>query len=65
MYKEEFLNLVIDPTLDYMGDKAKERSRKLLLGTALVESNLRHLKQINGIALGVYQMERYPYRYMG
>lgn len=51
-----FLGLVIRPTLKDLGlwSPAAER---LLLGTALVESGLRHLKQIEGPALGVYQIE--------
>lgn len=53
----EFYRYIIWPTLDDMklgGDAACQ----LLLGTALVESNLEHLVQTgSGPARGVYQME--------
>lgn len=53
----EFYRYIIWPTLDDMrlgGDAACQ----LLLGTALVESNLEHLVQTgSGPAQGVYQME--------
>lgn len=57
---QHFVDLVIKPSLeDFLGDKyASKAAVKLLLGTALQESKLTHLKQIGGgPALGVYQME--------
>lgn len=54
---QQFRNLVLDPTLKQSGLYFLEAS-DLLLGTALVESNLEHLKQIGGgPALGFFQME--------
>lgn len=54
--RRHFLEEVIRPVLDHldMGGKASEQ---LLLGTALIESNLSYLKQIRGPALGLFQME--------
>lgn len=53
----EFHDYVIVPTLDQIGLNQPGASF-LLLGTALVESNLTHLRQISdGPALGVFQME--------
>lgn len=57
LHPRQFRELVIRPVLDSMsmgGDAAEQ----LLLGTALVESNLEWLKQMGGgPALGIYQME--------
>lgn len=54
---EQFRGLVIDPTLEELGLYSLTAS-KLVLGTALQESGLRHLKQLDGgPALGVCQME--------
>ena len=54
---EQFKYLIIDPTLKQSGLYSPEAS-DLLLGTALVESNLDYLKQIGGgPALGYFQME--------
>lgn len=60
MDPEAFRQLIIRPTLEWlgMGGRAAE---DLLLGTALVESGLRHLRQIRGPALGVYQCEPATY----
>ena len=53
----EFHDYVIVPTLDQIGMNQPGASF-LLLGTALVESNLEHLRQIgDGPALGLFQME--------
>ncbi len=53
----ELHDYVIVPTLDQIGLNQPGASF-LLLGTALVESDLRHLRQIgDGPALGLYQME--------
>jgi hypothetical protein len=51
-----FRNLIIDPTLKKM-KLYSEVASNLLLGTALQESRLHHLKQIRGPALGLYQVE--------
>ena len=53
----QFLIYIIRPSLDYLrlGGVAAE---KLLLGTALHESGgLRYIQQLNGPAVGIYQME--------
>ena len=53
----EFHDFVIKPTLDQLGLDQPGASF-LLLGTALVESELAHVRQVGGgPALGVYQME--------
>lgn len=57
-----FLQKIIDPALDLLSiDGSIETlssARQLLLGTALQESNLIHVKQIGGgPALGYFQME--------
>ncbi len=55
--KEHFLDYVIRPTILTLGIGGQS-AEILLLGTALVESNLSALKQYNnGPALGIYQME--------
>jgi len=60
--KRQFLNYIIIPTLDKVGLNSLS-AQVLLLGTALVESNLTYLKQIgNGPALGLYQMEPATYK---
>lgn len=51
-----FRELVIDPTLNKM-QLYSEVASNLLLGTAIQESRLHHLKQIKGPALGLYQVE--------
>lgn len=53
----QFRSYIVRPTLKEMGLWSKE-AEDLLVGTAAVESKLgTYLKQINGPALGVYQME--------
>jgi len=52
----EFRRQVIVPSLVAMGF-AGTAAERLLLGTALAESGLRHLKQVRGPALGLYQIE--------
>ncbi len=53
----QFKDLVIAPALINL-DMYSDSAVKLLLGTALQESKLTHVKQIGGgPALGVYQME--------
>jgi hypothetical protein len=53
---EQFRRLVIRPVVRRLGlwSPAAER---LLLGTALTESGLRHLHQVRGPARGLYQIE--------
>ncbi len=53
---EQFRRLVIRPVVRRLGlwTPAAER---LLLGTALTESGLRHLHQVRGPARGLYQIE--------
>lgn len=53
---EQFRRLVIRPAVRRLGlwSPAAER---LLLGTALTESGLRHLHQVGGPARGLYQIE--------
>jgi hypothetical protein len=62
MNPRQFLQLIIQPTLNHMARVNPRMSgptaEALLLGTALVESNLTFLRQTpTGPALGVYQME--------
>ena len=53
----QFRDLVIEPALDIL-DLNSQAAVELLLGTALIESGLKYLKQLgNGPAVGVYQME--------
>jgi hypothetical protein len=53
---KDFRRQVISPTLFTMGFSGAAAER-LLLGTALAESGLRHLVQIRGPALGLFQIE--------
>lgn len=58
----EFLAEVIDPALRHLGlyepRMNSDTARALLLGTAMVESDLTHTRQIGGgPALGFFQME--------
>lgn len=58
---DHFLKYVIRPVLDHL-DMGGERAETLILGTALVESNLEALQQYEGgPARGVYQMEPATY----
>src|SRR2546429_673559 len=55
--KDQLLNLVIRPTLNKIG-WGGEAAENLLLGTCAQESQMgTYLAQINGPALGIYQME--------
>ena len=58
---QDIRELIVRPTLDalQMGGVAAEN---LVLGTGLVESGFRHLRQIHGPALGFYQCEPATYR---
>jgi len=59
---EQFMEYVIIPTLIAM-DMDSEAARRLMIGTALTESDLTYLRQHgNGPALGVYQMEEATYK---
>lgn len=52
-----FRQLIINPTLEYLGLYSKSASN-LLLGTAVQESRLEYMKQLRGgPALGFYQIE--------
>ena len=59
MDAQQLLDHIIKPTLKYMGGGYDSKNaRMLLLATAAVESNCGHyIKQINGPALGIWQME--------
>ena len=53
----DFKKLVLEPTLNYL-EMSSPAAINLLLGTALMESRLKHLIQKpNGPALGLFQME--------
>lgn len=57
----QFRDMIIIPTLQemdtYKPGMYSEAAVILLLGTALVESNLSYIKQKGGPALGIYQIE--------
>ncbi|MCA9367010.1 hypothetical protein KC887_01955 [Candidatus Kaiserbacteria bacterium] len=54
---KQLLEYVIRPTLELLG-LGSPAAEQLLLGTAATESRMgRYLHQINGPALGIYQME--------
>lgn len=58
----QFLNLVVAPTLEIV-DADSRAARALMLGTALVESNLSYLRQLGGgPALGFFQCEPATYQ---
>ena len=59
MNAQQLHDYIIKPTLQYMGGNYYSReSAFLLLCTAAIESNCgEYIKQINGPALGVFQME--------
>lgn len=58
----QFRDLIVRPTLAYL-DMYSQAAENLLVGTALVESRLRYLKQVGGgPALGVYQVEPATHR---
>jgi hypothetical protein len=57
MNPQHLAEFVIGPVLDNL-DLDGRNARVLLLGTAMVESDLRHLRQLSdGPALGLWQME--------
>jgi len=53
---EHLLIYVIRPTLNYL-DMGGKQAEALVLGTAMVESNLRYLHQNGGPARSIYQVE--------
>jgi hypothetical protein len=53
---KQFMEYIIIPVLEDLNMDSEE-ARMLMIGTALVESNLRSIRQVDGPALGVYQME--------
>lgn len=63
MNAQQLHNYIIKPTLEYMGGNYySKESAFLLLSTAAIESNCGYkIKQDNGPALGVWQMEPNTY----
>ena len=59
MNAQQLHDHIIKPTLEYMqGHYNSKNARFLLLCTAAIESNCGHyIKQVNGPALGIWQME--------
>ena len=53
---QQFRRLVIRPVVRRLG-LGSPAAERLLLGTALTESGLRHLHQVRGPARGLYQIE--------
>jgi hypothetical protein len=60
MFISDLRTLVVRPTLDALG-MGGAAAENLILGTGLVESGFRHLAQMGGPALGVYQCEPATY----
>jgi len=57
MYVFDLKQYIIKPSLEYLG-LYSESAKNLLLGTLAVESKMGHyLHQVNGVALGICQME--------
>lgn len=52
-------HLVVRPVLEYLAPEIpySEAAENLLMGTAVHESRLTYLKQLNGPALGLFQIE--------
>lgn len=59
MDAQQLHDYIIKPTLKYMGESYNtEEARFLSLGTSAIESDCGHfIKQVNGPALGIWQME--------
>ena len=59
MNAQQLHDYIIKPTLEYMGGNYNtESARLLLLATAAIESDCGYyIKQVNGPALGIWQME--------
>ncbi|MCF8467399.1 MAG: hypothetical protein K9G33_08375 [Sneathiella sp.] len=68
MIIDDLRDLVVRPTLDAL-QMGGANAENLILGTGLVESGFRHLRQRGGPALGFYQCEPATYndilRYLG
>ena len=64
MNPQQLHDYIIKPTLEYMGGNYySKESAFLLLCTAAIESNCgEYIKQINGPALGIWQMEPNTYK---
>lgn len=66
MNNEHFRIHIVRPTLKLMDGYIKgmwsEAAENLLVGTAIMESDLAYLKQKNGPALGVYQIEPFTHK---
>lgn len=60
---EQFRDYIIKPSLTHIG-LWSPAAEQLVLATAMAESNLRYLQQINGPALGLYQIEPITHRDM-
>lgn len=60
IYLEDFQQLIVRPTLRLISAWSPN-AEMLLLGTALIESNLTFLQQHKGPALGLYQIEPATY----
>jgi hypothetical protein len=63
MNAQQLLDYIIKPTLEYMGGNYNSKNAQmLLLATAAIESKCGYyIKQINGPALGIWQMEPETY----
>jgi hypothetical protein len=63
MNSQQLLDYIIKPTLEYMeGNYNSKNAQMLLLATAAIESKCGYyIKQINGPALGIWQMEPATY----
>lgn len=59
MDSQQLLDYIIKPTLEYMGGNYNSKeAQMLLLATAAIESHCGHyVAQVNGPALGIWQME--------
>ncbi len=59
MEAQQLHDYIIKPTLEYMGGNYNsDKARFLLLCTAAIESNCGYyIKQVDGPALGIWQME--------
>jgi hypothetical protein len=66
MNNEHFRIHIVRPTIKLMDGYIKgmwsEAAENLLVGTAIMESDLAYLKQKNGPALGVYQIEPFTHK---
>lgn len=62
----DFLQFVISPVLHHLSQTdpllGSRSAENLLLGTALMESNLKHFRQIGGGAVSFFQIEEATFR---